>query len=158
MDMIFIPYAPPDNRKTPTPITFQRLDSRRIYAVFCQVHFQNVKSVGQSLSAFCTSSFQNFSAISGLHSFSETVFLFPLDFFRLVRSKHYEHLLYRFALWALSSHFWPPNGDAFPIICKKDVICQVFLLFFSLIIVGGPAKTGKNIAFFRSCQYNRGRK
>ena len=44
--------------------------------------------VSQSLSAFCTSSLQNISAVSSLHSFSKTVLFLSLTFFGLVSSEH----------------------------------------------------------------------
>ena len=44
--------------------------------------------VSQSLSALCTSSLQDISAVSGLHSLSEAMFLFSLTLFRLISSKH----------------------------------------------------------------------
>lgn len=51
------------------------------------------KLVGQSLSAFRTSSLENISAVSCFHSFSETVLFFSLTLFGLVSSKHELHLL-----------------------------------------------------------------
>ena len=47
-----------------------------------------VRLVGQSLSALCTSSLQNVSAVGSLHSLSETVLLFSLTLFGLVSSEH----------------------------------------------------------------------
>ena len=44
--------------------------------------------VGKSLSAFCTSSLQNVSAVCSLHSFSETVLFLSLTLFGLVSSEH----------------------------------------------------------------------
>ena len=44
--------------------------------------------VGQSLSAFCTSSLQNVSAVGSSHSFSETVLFLSLTLFGLVSSEH----------------------------------------------------------------------
>ena len=54
-------------------------------------HFRYVgktELVGQSLSALCTSSLQNVSAVGSLHSLSETVLLFSLTLFGLVSSEH----------------------------------------------------------------------
>ena len=51
------------------------------------------KSIGQSFSALCTSSLEYVSAVSSLHSLSETVFLFSLTLFRLISSEHRLHLL-----------------------------------------------------------------
>ena len=50
--------------------------------------FPKGKSVSQSLSALCTTSLENVSAVSGLHSLSETVLLLSLTLFRLISSKH----------------------------------------------------------------------
>ena len=55
--------------------------------------FPKGKSVSQSLSALCTTSLENVSAVSGLHSLSETVLLLSLTLFRLISSKHVWHLL-----------------------------------------------------------------
>jgi hypothetical protein len=44
--------------------------------------------VSQSLSALCTSSLQNVSAVGSLHSFSETVLLLSLTLLGLVSSEH----------------------------------------------------------------------
>ena len=47
-----------------------------------------VRLVGQSLSALCTSSLQNVSAVGSLHSLSETMLLLSLTLFGLVSSEH----------------------------------------------------------------------
>ena len=47
-----------------------------------------IKLVGQSLSALCTSSLQNVSAVGSLHSLSETMLLLSLTLFGLVSSEH----------------------------------------------------------------------
>jgi hypothetical protein len=53
------------------------------------VHYYVViKLVGQSLSALCTSSLQNVSAVGSLHSLSETMLLLSLTLFGLVSSEH----------------------------------------------------------------------
>ena len=44
--------------------------------------------VGQSLSAFCTSSLENVSAVGSSHSLSETVLLLSLTLFGLISSEH----------------------------------------------------------------------
>ena len=44
--------------------------------------------VGQSLSALCTSSLQNISAVCSSHSLSEAVLLFSLTLFGLIGSEH----------------------------------------------------------------------
>ncbi len=46
------------------------------------------KSIGESCSAFCTSSLQNFATVGGTHSFSEAVFFLSLKLLGLVCSKH----------------------------------------------------------------------
>ena len=45
-------------------------------------------SIGEANSAFGASSFQNFSAVGGSHSFAEPVFLASLLFLGLIRSFH----------------------------------------------------------------------
>ena len=52
-----------------------------------------MRLVSQSLSALCTASLQNGSAVGSLHSLSEAMLLFSLSLFRLVSSEHYLHLL-----------------------------------------------------------------
>ena len=49
--------------------------------------------VGQSLSALCTASLQNGSAVRSLHSLSEAMLLFSLTLLRLISSEHLLHLL-----------------------------------------------------------------
>jgi hypothetical protein len=46
------------------------------------------KLIGESCSAFCTSSLQNFATVGGTHSFSEAVFFLSLKLLGLVCSKH----------------------------------------------------------------------
>ena len=48
----------------------------------------NKRLVGQSLSALCTSSLQNVSAVGSLHSLSETMLFLSLTLFGLVSSEH----------------------------------------------------------------------
>ena len=45
-------------------------------------------SIGQSCSAFRTSSMQHFSAVGSAHSFTETVLFFSLTFFGLISPQH----------------------------------------------------------------------
>ena len=52
-----------------------------LYLLYC-------KSIGESCSAFCTSSLQNFATVGGTHSFSEAVFFLSLKLLGLVCSKH----------------------------------------------------------------------
>ena len=47
-----------------------------------------LRLVSESLSAFCTSSLQNVSAVCSSHSFSETVLFLSLTLFGLVSSEH----------------------------------------------------------------------
>ena len=47
-----------------------------------------VRLVGQSLSALCTSSLQNVSAVGSSHSLSETMLFLSLTLFGLVSSEH----------------------------------------------------------------------
>ena len=55
--------------------------------------FKQVRLVGQSLSALCTASLQNGSAVRSLHSLSEAMLLFSLTLLRLISSEHLLHLL-----------------------------------------------------------------
>ena len=50
--------------------------------------FGKLELVGESCSAFCTSSLQNFATVGGTHSFSEAVFFLSLKLLGLVCSKH----------------------------------------------------------------------
>ena len=59
-----------------------------IVPVWARVFNISGKSIGQSCSAFCTSSLQNLSAIGSSHSLSEAVFDLSLALFRLVCSLH----------------------------------------------------------------------
>ena len=51
--------------------------------------FGKLKLIGESCSAFCTSSLQNFATVGGTHSFSEAVFFLSLKLLGLVCSKHF---------------------------------------------------------------------
>ena len=50
--------------------------------------YVTVRLVGQSLSALCTSSLQNVSAVGSLHSLSETMLFLSLTLLGLVSSEH----------------------------------------------------------------------
>ena len=52
-----------------------------------------MRLVGQSLSALCTASLQNGSAVRSLHSLSEVMLLFSLTLLGLISSEHLLHLL-----------------------------------------------------------------
>ena len=56
--------------------------------VFSICFFGKLKLIGESCSAFCTSSLQNFATVGGTHSFSEAVFFLSLKLLGLVCSKH----------------------------------------------------------------------
>ena len=53
----------------------------------------NEKLIGQSFSAFSTSSLEYVSSIGSSHSFSETMLFLSLTLFGLISSKHFMHLL-----------------------------------------------------------------
>ena len=94
------------------------------------------KSVCQSLSALCTTSLQNVSAVSSLHSLSETVLLLSLTLFRLISSKHVWHLLadsYRKRI-VHSRHFRFYTMTSY-IINTKCLNCQVFFENFKRFFV-----------------------
>ncbi len=63
---------------------------RRFYVI--RQLIQN-ELVSKSLSALCTSSLENSSAVCSLHSLSEAMLLFSLTLFGLVSSEHFLHLL-----------------------------------------------------------------
>jgi hypothetical protein len=56
--------------------------------VLCDSIYGRAGLVGESLSSLCTSSLENVSAVSSLHSLAETMFLFSLALFRLIGSEH----------------------------------------------------------------------
>ena len=64
---------------------------RKTSAVYVFWNFQ--KLIGQSFSAFCTSSLEYVSSVGSSHSLSETVLFLSLTLLRLVSSKHFVHLL-----------------------------------------------------------------
>ena len=85
--------------------------------------------VGESLSAFCTSSLENVSAIGSLHSLSETVLLLSLTLFGLISSEHSGTSL-RFGFGSVSdSTQWTLFTVTSFIIHAKRGVCQVFFLF-----------------------------
>ena len=68
------------------------LEMNKASAVFIRL-IKIRRLVGQSLSALCTASLQNGSAVGSLHSLSEAMLLFSLTLLRLISSKHLLHLL-----------------------------------------------------------------
>ena len=60
----------------------------RAPVIFHSLLCDSKRLVGQSLSALCTSSLQNVSAVGSLHSLSETMLLLSLTLFGLVSSEH----------------------------------------------------------------------
>ena len=63
------------------------LEMNKASAVFIRL-IKIRRLVGQSLSALCTASLQNGSAVGSLHSLSEAMLLFSLTLLRLVSSEH----------------------------------------------------------------------
>ena len=61
------------------------------------------KLIGQSLSAFCTSSLEDVSSVGCLHSLSEAMLFLSLALFRLIRSKHLATSL--FSLYVILAFF-----------------------------------------------------
>ena len=85
------------------------------------------RSISQSFSALCASSFQDISAVSGLHSLSEAVFLFSLTLFRLISSKHSSAPpLCWIGSVSLFSWFTRFYTMTFYIITCTPLFCQVF--------------------------------
>ena len=58
----------------------------------------------QTRSALCTASLQYFSAVGGLHSFTEAVYFASLALLRLIRSKHFSVLLTVFGVFVRIAH------------------------------------------------------
>ena len=97
-------------------------------------------SVGQSLSALCTSSLENVSAVSSLHSLTEAMLLFSLTLLRLVGSEHFCFLLVRWSLRKRDSRGCISllyNDNLYYI--QTNVLCQVFYeiftAFFSFFLI-----------------------
>ena len=59
----------------------------------------------QTRSALCTASLQYFSAVGGLHSFTEAVYFASLALLRLIRSKHGSVLLTVFGVFTRIAHY-----------------------------------------------------
>ena len=80
----------PLNAKNPDDsATIDRNDTcHRCFYVITKYYGTTLKLVGKSLSALCTTSLENVSAVCGLHSLSEAMLLFSLTLFGLVSSEH----------------------------------------------------------------------
>ena len=118
--------------------------------------------VGQSLSAFCTSSLQNVSAVGSLHSLSETMLLLSLTLFGLVSSEHNGTSL------MLESEAYRPQdtmhafySDSIYYIRKGRILSSTFFIlgnFFSILqknpsICGGfTQKNGRICHKIRLCK------
>ena len=66
---------------------------RKVIGGFMFFFTKGKKLIGQSFSAFSTSSLKYVSSIGSSHSLSETVLFLSLTLFRLISSKHFVHLL-----------------------------------------------------------------
>ena len=90
--------------------------------------------VSQSLSAFCTSSLENVSAVSSSHSLSETVLLLSLTLFGLVSSEHGGTSLI-FGIGSVSdSTQWTLFTVTSSIIYTNGRRCQEFFLFYVIFL------------------------
>ena len=85
--------------------------------------------VGKSLSALCTSSLENVSAVSSSHSLSETVLLLSLTLFGLVSSEHIGTSLIIEIGSVSDSTQWTLFTVTSLIIYIKHGACKVFFLF-----------------------------
>ena len=98
--------------------------------------------VGKSLSALCTSSLQNVSAVGSLHSLSETMLFLSLTLFGLVSSEHNGTSL------VLESEAYRPKdtihafySDSIYYIRKERILSSVFFIlgdFFIISLVFSP--------------------
>ena len=97
------------------------------------------RSIGQSFSAFCTSSFQNISAVGSSHSLSETMLFLSLTFFGLVSSEHFGtsfndrseafvHTLLHNATYIIND-FYPICQEFFK---KNNFSARKFLFFLTI--------------------------
>ena len=85
-----------------------------------------MRSVGQSLSALCTASLQNGSAVGSLHSLSEAMLLLSLTLLGLVCSEHFLHLLESLSEACCFSAFLRFYTMTLSIIYTNDSVCQEF--------------------------------
>ena len=89
--------------------------------------------VGQSLSAFCTSSLENISTIGRSHSLSETMLLLSLTLFGLVSSEHIGTSL-NFKIGSVSDSnqmnaFYSDNIYYIPTLPRLSILFSIFTLF-----------------------------
>ena len=111
------------------------LFTRSIGHVFSYV---TVRLVGQSLSALCTSSLQNVSAVGSSHSLSETMLFLSLTLFGLVSSEHNGTSL------VLESEAYRPQdtmhafySDSIYYIRRESILSSVFFIlgdFFTFFL------------------------
>ena len=91
------------------PLSAKNPEERQTFALTLVLSFlgffasiwMRSKSVGQSLSALCTSSLENVATVRGLHSLSEAMLLLSLALLRLVSSEHFGIPPSRFAVGAI---------------------------------------------------------
>ena len=73
----------------------RHLRDRRFYVYGKRRLSDDVRSIGESLSALCTSSLENVSAVCSLHSLTEAMLFLSLTLLRLIGSEHFSFLLVR---------------------------------------------------------------
>ena len=66
------------------------MEKNRQCRFFYRTYSLFLKLISKSCSAFCASSLENLSAVSGSHSLSEAVLLLSVDLFGLICSEHSE--------------------------------------------------------------------
>ncbi len=98
--------------------------------------YVTVRSVGQSLSALCTSSLQNVSAVGSSHSLSETMLFLSLTLFGLVSSEHNGTSL------MLESEAYRPKdtmhafySDSIYYIRREYILSSVFLILGDFLLI-----------------------
>ena len=106
------------------------------------------KLIGQSLSAFCTSSLEDVSSVGCLHSLSEAMLFLSLALFGLIRSKHLATSLFSLYIFLFNSGlfvntFFPAakmrtvsflHNDKLYYICFRPYLSRVFQFFLNNFI------------------------
>ena len=95
---------------------------------------KRARLVSQSLSALCTSSLENVSAVSGLHSLTEAMLLFSLTLLRLVGSEHFCFLLVRWSE-ANKPHAYRFYTMTTYIIYKTNRFVKNFMKFLAFFLI-----------------------
>ena len=131
---------------------------------FISLLWDSKRLVGQSLSALCTSSLQNVSAVGSSHSLSETMLFLSLTLFGLVSSEHNGTSL------MLESEAYRPQdtmhafySDSIYYIRSERLLSSVFFILgdFFLFFLDFAANYGvfsQNAPYFNAAPCAHGRK